>query len=417
MNASTFSFIIGVLCAACARPRAEMVSQGGLGVQAAGANSAPPIQPDEVPQRESPCGDGEVDADEHCDDGNRLKGDGCSPGCSLEAIGFVRGGVVLGDHTLYATTGANKGPVFPGRKVSTFTFSGAVLEGYPAQLVLGLGAYSRAVVPLPEGLAPVALIGGDRSWRVALADGQLWYLRETGDDWNCLSSGEWDREIHDKATRWYWCRVREAPKRIVSLTDDCWLEYDNAFACEDLSTKVGARNLVSISGMNMVGVCALTDLGEVGCWGYGEYGQLGFMGAGPFAADPADPEVFEADEPPTQFLRFSSPAVQLFAVRHKTYALLANGDLWAWGDVHGPFQNADEESYEQRIRADFKNSDGGTTSAYKAMGASTLPASALKLPDGCRVKLIGEDCVICTSGCLMCWNDAKSFQNAECQVF
>ena len=39
------------------------------------------------PVRDNTCGNGELDAEEECDDGGRLAGDGCAPGCWIEVCG------------------------------------------------------------------------------------------------------------------------------------------------------------------------------------------------------------------------------------------------------------------------------------------------------------------------------------------
>jgi cysteine-rich repeat protein len=43
------------------------------------------------------CGDGELDAQEECDDANRVAGDGCSARCLIEAPSMPDGGVPTPD--------------------------------------------------------------------------------------------------------------------------------------------------------------------------------------------------------------------------------------------------------------------------------------------------------------------------------
>lgn len=57
------------------RPRSD-----ALDVRDAPASDAPPSAPDAWPR----CGDGEIEGEEACDDGNRRANDGCSPTCTLE---------------------------------------------------------------------------------------------------------------------------------------------------------------------------------------------------------------------------------------------------------------------------------------------------------------------------------------------
>jgi cysteine-rich repeat protein len=59
----------------------------------AGLNDCAAPPPSPTPTPEPACGDGRVQGDEECDDGNRVGGDGCDADCNLEPGGNVCAGV------------------------------------------------------------------------------------------------------------------------------------------------------------------------------------------------------------------------------------------------------------------------------------------------------------------------------------
>lgn len=92
----------------------------------------------------------------------------------------------------------------------------------------------------------------------------------------------------------------------------------------DVPTQVeGVRDVVDIQ-MGSHHVVALTKKGEVYCWGDGEMGQLGNKrhGESVKACMPALVEGLPSDQ----------PVQQVVVMRKSTYALTANGAVYAWGD-------------------------------------------------------------------------------------
>lgn len=395
------------------------------------ANSPPPRnQENSVPQtlgpsvavievQSSPCGNGRLDSHERCDDGNQRSGDGCSEECRLEAVALLGGAAVLSNGelvTLPAALDPGGEPISPwgdGRVASVLTHDhhGAVLRGDPPSV---FSTRHSSPIALPGPLAEAHLVGESL---VALPNGELWWLLSARVlQKSCAGVRGTDAELGPTATGDRWCRIKREPTTITSLAGHCWVDATGSLHCmyDEIDTNIGPRRATSVTGTQHR--CVLTDRGEVGCWGNASFGELGHMGVGPDDRGAGNPEVFEQPNPPSEWLTFDSPATDVLAVEGKTFVLLANGTVWAWGNVKGPFVGhpQDQEYYE---RMGPPASSGKWSRMFRAPGASTLPSGPLQLPVGCIAKAIGDGCVICESGCLTCWNDAATLAAAECHVF
>lgn len=159
-------------------------------------------------------------------------------------------------------------------------------------------------------------------------------------------------------------------------------------------------------------ICLLNRDGDVGCWGSGTAGQLGYMAPAGKDAD-VEPK-FHALNPPSQFLRFPSPARQIFAFPDQSCALLNDAELWCWGntgDLQLRGQTAPSEYWRRLLLS-------GSDTAPVATGASTLPSAPIALPADCSVKQVlplpAGVCVLCESGCAKCWSREPP---SECLAF
>jgi spore coat protein A len=102
------------------------------------------------------CGDGELDPDEECDDGNLVAGDGCDATCQLEAIGVVPRKLVVVDKS---SAGKAK-TVFVAKDAGVTKGVGIEQADIEARLDVGCGNAEGAF------LAPVGVFDGTAGWRV-----------------------------------------------------------------------------------------------------------------------------------------------------------------------------------------------------------------------------------------------------------
>jgi len=163
--------------------------------------------------------------------------------------------------------------------------------------------------------------------------------------------------------------------------------------------------------------CALSQNGEVGCWGDSSYGQTGYMAG---VVDGDRPELPGPERrrrtPPTTFLKFDSPAKQLAASGFTSCALLESGKLWCWGDTDAlAFEAPDEPTFQERMLSEHLHSSGARFP--KTLQASTMPHSPIKLPSTCNVQdfsiLGGQLCVSCEGGCSQCWGVSEATLNVK----
>ena len=70
---------------AAACPACDGDGDGFIGINELVSAVATAIGPGCLGEGPLPCGDGSVDGDETCDDGNRLGGDGCASNCTVES--------------------------------------------------------------------------------------------------------------------------------------------------------------------------------------------------------------------------------------------------------------------------------------------------------------------------------------------
>lgn len=132
-----------------------------------GSDTALPVdsdKPDTAPPAPG-CGNGALDSQETCDDGNKVAGDGCSESCNVEAFytctGVGAGGCTLNPVDYLKASNANEGDVFGG----AISLSG---NGN----TLAVGAHYEA-----SGAA------GDQSNNAKLGAGAVYVFTRTGSTW------------------------------------------------------------------------------------------------------------------------------------------------------------------------------------------------------------------------------------------
>jgi hypothetical protein len=89
------------------------------------------------------------------------------------------------------------------------------------------------------------------------------------------------------------------------------------------STSVGGQNFLSDLSLGAMHGCAVTEDRRVVCWGSNTFGQLGL----PSGSTPADTGVFTTTEAGGEL----AGAVDVHANRLRTFAVTQQGELWCWG--------------------------------------------------------------------------------------
>lgn len=238
-----------------------------------------------------------------------------------------------------------------------------------------------------------------QTWSIAqLSPSGACLLTESGEIWchGFSRSLRFEAPIEDSVgLHWYRLTTR-SQKRALSVDGDstfgcavldggqadCWLG-ERPFALLSFPVPIVQAAVTSTGGYESgYHICLLNRDGEVGCWGSGTAGQLGYMA--PAGKDVDVEPKFHALNPPRQFLRFPSPARQIFAFPDQSCALLNDGDLWCWGNT-GDLQLRGQASPSEYWRRLLRS---GSDTAPVATGASTLPSAPIALPAECRAQQV-----------------------------
>jgi len=379
---------------------------------------APPIQSKSSPKSKdqqtitaSPklsvtlCGNGVIDKNETCDDGNPIGGDGCSPRCKKEIIGFLWNCVVDSSGGIHRRRG---GPVPDGYNRALQIGKGVALLDRTPQRIAHCGSYGYAIPKEFEGRIAHMAGSGRSRYLIALTNGELWHMspniqaKEPCSDYGLEDPGI----VINERKSYRWCREPHAPVPLIDLSLSGYVDQGGAVHYGRLNnyqilSLPPALQLTSNGGSS----CVLLATGEVACWGISFRGELGYMAPGPYDVD----DHYRARNPPTTFLKFPTPVKKLL----NNYALTEGGELWCWGDCgERPFADTGEpEPFWHRMMADDPPVAGGNA---KPVGASTMPKSSLLLPEGCKVKDFQGHCVLCEDGCTKCWNNKEELAAAEC---
>lgn len=223
------------------------------------------------------CGNGEIEGEEACDDGNSKPYDGCEPNCEATPKGVISAGgghtcALLGDGALRCWGGSLSGRLGYGNLEH-------VGDDEPASTVgpVSLGGQAIAVAT-GSAISCALLEGGDvRCW----GDGTLLgygTLNDIGDD--------------------------ELPSSVGPVS-------------------LGGPAVQISSGSTHT--CALMDSGDVRCWGNGNSGKLGIGGTG-VLGDNELPSEREA-------VSLGGPASMVTAGYSHTCAILVDGSLRCWGSA------------------------------------------------------------------------------------
>lgn len=333
------------------------------------------------------CGNGEIEGDEVCDDGNSSVLDGCTAACRPTTAGILGAGSRLTCALLDAGDVRCWGNNFVGGLGYGHleNIGDDELPNTAGPVELGAAVHEVAV---DSHVCALLVDGSVRCWGSSTS-GQLGYANTDfiGDDE--LPTAVAPVELGDAAIQIavgqrYSCAILKGGK----VT--CWgsaslgqLGYGNTDVIGDDETpaSAGTIDLGGIATQVTAGgghTCALIEDGSVRCWGNGAKGQLGH----------ASTESIGDDELPSSIdpIDLGGTAVFLTAGLEHTCALMATDTVRCWG------RNSDNElGY-------------GHT---EHIGDDESPSAAGDVDVGGPVKAVsaGEfsTCVLLTSGQVRCW--------------
>jgi cysteine-rich repeat protein len=330
------------------------------------------------------CGDGELGADEECDDGGRVAGDGCRADCTWEVTALALGGehscalrgprvrcwgrgdagrlghgdtvsigddepaaaggdIELGGDAVAITAGGDHScALLSGGDVVCWGGNAGGWLGYGNTEPVGDDETPASVGPVAVG-GPALAIATGRSATCALLEStelRCWGqgpLIGAGNDAD-LGDDETPARIDPVMLGGVASVVDVGELHTCAGGDDglwCWgqgvfgqLGYGNTELVGDDETPAEAGTVdlgadVVALAMGDVHSCALTDAGGVRCWGQSGFGQLGY-GNGAAIGD---------DESPATAgdVALGGEATAIATGIVSSYALLADGTIVSWG--------------------------------------------------------------------------------------
>ncbi len=304
---------------------------------------------------ERACGDGLLQDDEQCDDGNGDAGDGCSPACRHEAVGLALGSrhsCALGANGAVKCWGSN----FYGQ--------------------LGLGDtenHGDEPGEMGDALAAVDLGEGQRAQAIGAGSGHTCALLEDGavKCWGGNSCGQ--------------LGLGNTEHR----GDDPG-EMGDALAAVDLGAGRRATQLAA----GEVNTCALLNVGTIVCWGSNSDSQCRPSSSGSDAVGDA------ADEMGNSLYRIVPPEpVQSIAVGDEyVCALAATGAVYCWG------QNSSGQ-LGLGVRGDYGNEVDELTEGLQAIDLGAARTAVRIVTNRDANSQFGGyfTCAIRDDGMVRCW--------------
>jgi cysteine-rich repeat protein len=347
----------------------------------------------------SGCGDGNVDMDETCDDGNRTGGDGCSPRCRPEPVA-----IRVGESFACALSNAGTVKCWGMNQRAQLGIGSTMHRGdQPDELGEAL-----PFVELGTGRRAVAIDAGFRHACALLDDGSVkcWGDGRTGalGQGDPSNRGNKPGEMGDalppialgtgRSAR----AIAAGGAHTCALLDDgsvkCWGEGGNLGLGDTESRGDGpdemgddlppvdlgtGRTATAIAAGNRH-TCALLDDASLRCWGTNNWGALGLGGTGTFGDEPG--EMGDALDPVPLADDLSGARI---ALDDGTAVLFPDGSIkcWGWNDYG---QLGDGTTLAQ----------GDDAGEVEELAPVDLPlAKAVALGWGWKCALLHDDSVIC----------------------
>ncbi|HVI04155.1 MAG TPA: DUF4215 domain-containing protein [Enhygromyxa sp.] len=341
------------------------------------------------------CGDGEVQGEEDCEDGNRVDGDGCDNDCTFTEIARVAAGH---EHTC---------ALIDGGRLRCWGRGEFGQLGYGNPNTVGDDEFPSDVgdVALPSPVVELSL-GGQHSCAV-LQDGGLrcWGLNDRGQlGYGNLTNFGDDEPLAtlpaisvpptievQLGSRHTCARVGNGELRCWGMNDEGQLGYGNTFdPVPELTLPGGALAIGgTVSGLEVgwFHACARFVDGGARCWGRNDNGQLGNANLEHIGDNELPNAVGLLNVIPPQL----PPNTELAGISlggNHSCALLGGGEVMCWG-ANGSGQ--------------LGGGDINTT------GDDELPSSRGPVAIGGPAKQVvtgaNHTCALRTDGSVLCWGD------------
>ncbi|MCA9683548.1 MAG: hypothetical protein KC457_15210 [Myxococcales bacterium] len=345
------------------------------------------------------CGDGEVQGEEQCEDGNDIDGDGCDNDCTFTAVAALD----LGEHHTCALIDGGAVRCWGRGEFGQLGYGNANIVGddeYPSDV--GDVLLPGPVVKLSLGGQHSCAIfqdGGLRCW--GLNDrGQLGYgnLSNLGDDENLagLAAISVPPAIEIQVGSRHSCaRVGNGEVRCWGFNEQGQLGYGNTMDMVPVLEMLlpgGPVSLGAVTSRLEAGSwhsCVNFVDGGVRCWGRNDNGQLGYgnlenIGDNELPAAAGLVSLVPANLPP------NTEIVDVALGGNHSCAVLSSGSVLCWG-ANGSGQL-------------------GLGNA-NTIGDDEVPSSQLPvgLPNAAAQLALGlnHSCVLLVDGNVMCWGDSS----------
>ncbi|PRQ04476.1 Regulator of chromosome condensation (RCC1) repeat protein [Enhygromyxa salina] len=290
--------------------------------------------------QETNCGDGEVQGNEECEDGNEIDGDGCDNDCTFTRVARVE----AGQHHTCA--------LIDGGAIVCWGRGEYGQLGYGNPNRVGDDELPSDVGPVPLALSVVELELGSQHSCAILEDGGLrcWGLNGRGQLGNGTTNNIGDDEsienlapvsvppvIEVKAGRRHTCaRVGNGELRCWGANDHGQLGYGNTMDMVPVLEMLLPGESVSVGGVTSrlaIGIwhsCVNFVDGGVRCWGLNDSGQLGYGNLDNIGDDELPDSVGLVQIIPPA-LPANTEVVSVSLGGNHGCALLGGGELMCWG--------------------------------------------------------------------------------------
>ncbi|MCP5468386.1 MAG: DUF4215 domain-containing protein [Deltaproteobacteria bacterium] len=228
------------------------------------------------------CGNSLVENNEECDDGNLIDNDGCNQDCNLTRIQQIAGGST-GRTCVLLNTG----------KVKCWGKNAFGKLGYGNMDNIGDDELPSSVGTVDIGAKVIQLAAGDFHTCALLETGEV----------TC-----WGDNTHGEL----------GYGNIDNIGDD---ELPSSVGTVDIGAKV-----IQLAAGDLH-TCALLETGEVYCWGRNTHGELGYGNMDNIGDDELPSSAGPVD--------IGGNVIQLTAGIFHTCALLETGEVYCWGDNTG----------------------------------------------------------------------------------